>query len=136
MKYSKVNFWQIKFKAGYIRSLSCRTTWIMNPLNFYDSICLSESSHWRRSIIKAILKEFAILTGKHLCWSFFFIKLQVCSFISFFFELYEIYKNTYFVKHPRMAVLSILWGILYLKIILSSSHFSVTPEEPGSNVMA
>ena len=138
MKYTKVNFCQIKFKAAYLRGLSCRGTWInndMNPLNFYDSICLSESSQWRSFIIKAILKEFAILTGKHLCWSFFFIKLQVCNFIRFFFELYEIYRNTYFVEHPPMAVLSILWGMIYLKIISFSSYFSVTTEEPASNFL-
>ena len=29
------------------------------------------------SIKKAVLKNFVILTGKHLCWSFFLIKLQV-----------------------------------------------------------
>ena len=33
------------------------------------------SSHQRCSIIKAVLKNFAIITGKHLCWSFFLIKL-------------------------------------------------------------
>ena len=27
---------------------------------------------------KAVLKNIAIFTGKHLCWSLFFIKLQAC----------------------------------------------------------
>ena len=31
------------------------------------------SSHWRCSIKKVVLKNFAIFTGKHLCWSFFLI---------------------------------------------------------------
>ena len=33
-------------------------------------------SHWRCSIKKAVLKNFAIFTGKHLCWSLFLVKLQ------------------------------------------------------------
>ena len=37
------------------------------------------SSYRRCCIEKAVLKNFAIFTGKHLCWSFFFlIKLQAC----------------------------------------------------------
>ena len=35
-----------------------------------------KSSHRRFSITKDVLKNFAIFTGKHLCWSLFFIKLQ------------------------------------------------------------
>ena len=39
--------------------------------------CLSSrSSHQRCSIEKAILKNFAIFTGKHLCWSLLLIDLQ------------------------------------------------------------
>ena len=37
------------------------------------------SSHRRCSVTKAVLKNFAIFTGKHLCWSLFFIKLQLWS---------------------------------------------------------
>ena len=29
----------------------------------------------------AVLKNFVIFTGKHLCWSLFSIKLQACKFI-------------------------------------------------------
>ena len=42
------------------------------------------SSHPRCSIRKAVLKNFAIFTGKHLCWSLCFNKvvyLQTCNFI-------------------------------------------------------
>ena len=31
--------------------------------------------------IRSVVKNFVILTGKHLCWSLFLIKLQVCQFI-------------------------------------------------------
>ena len=39
--------------------------------------CLnSRSSHQRCSIEKAVLKNFAIFTGKHLCWSLLLIDLR------------------------------------------------------------
>ena len=38
------------------------------------------NSHWRYSIKKAVPKNFAIFTGKHLCWSPFFVKLQTLQF--------------------------------------------------------
>ena len=44
--------------------------------------CLTQSVNNRVSIIKmcylnlGVLKNFAIFTGKHVCWSHFFIKLQ------------------------------------------------------------
>ena len=43
------------------------------------------SSHWRLSIKKAVLKNFAIFTGTQLCWSHFFKKvagLQACNFMN------------------------------------------------------
>ena len=39
-------------------------------------------------------KNFASFTGKHLFWSLFLIKL-------FFYEIYEIFKNTFFTEHLR-----------------------------------
>ena len=33
------------------------------------------STLWRRSLKKAVLKNCAIFTGKHLCWSLFFNKV-------------------------------------------------------------
>ena len=41
---------------------------------FEGSVC--KSSHWRCSVKKRALKNFANFTGKHLCWSLLFIKLQ------------------------------------------------------------
>ena len=59
-----------------------------------------------------VLKNFAILTGKHLCWSLLYIKLhawrcfltQVLSC-----EYCEIFKNTYFEEQLRWLILAILW---------------------------
>ena len=68
--------------------------------------CLnSRSSHQRCSIEKAVLKNFAIFTGKHLRWSLFLIELQVWGPATvlketpakvFFCAYCEIFKNTYF----------------------------------------
>ena len=45
-----------------------------------------KSSHQRRSVKEGIPKSFVNLTGKHLCWSLFLIKLQV-------------FKKTFFEEH-------------------------------------
>ena len=60
----------------------------------------------------AVLKNFAIFTEKHLCWSLFLIMLQDFmpttlskrdSNIGFSYEYCEIFKNTYFEKHLPMT---------------------------------
>ena len=70
----------------------------------------SRGSYQRCSVKKAVLKNFAIFTGKHLCSSLFLKKLQACNFIKkrlrllrhvFFCEYCEIFKNMYFEKHLR-----------------------------------
>ena len=38
------------------------------------SMAWSRSSHWRYSMKKAVLKNFAVFKGKHLCWSLFLLK--------------------------------------------------------------
>ena len=43
---------------------------------FYLKYNKFRDSHQRWSIEKAVLKSFAIFTGKHLCWSLFLIKLH------------------------------------------------------------
>ena len=58
----------------------------------------------------AVLKNFANVTGKHLCWNLFFYQaesFQACSFIKketptqvFSCEICEI-KNTHFEEHVR-----------------------------------
>ena len=56
-----------------------------------------------------ILKNFAIFTGKHLCWSFFLIKLQAfrpekeTPTQVFSCEYCEIFKNTFFYRTPPVA---------------------------------
>ena len=79
---------------------------------FQQVLCKKSGSSYRRfSIKKAVLKNFAIFTGIHLCWSLFLIKLQAFrpatllkrdSTQVFFFEYCEIFKNTCFEKYLRM----------------------------------
>ena len=49
---------------------------------------------------KAILKTFAVFTGKHLCWGFL---LRPATQVFFSCEYYEIFKNTYFEEHLPTA---------------------------------
>ena len=47
---------------------------------------------------KAAVKNFAIFTGKHLCWSFYLVKLWIFSC-----EYCAIFKNTYFEEQLSTA---------------------------------
>ena len=78
---------------------------------------ISRSSHWRCSIKKGALKNFAVLTEKHLCWSLFLIKLQAWRHATllnetptqvFSWEYCEIFKNIYFEEHLQTAAPDIL----------------------------
>ena len=62
--HSKLYFWLI------------REGWQMPNTEFYQ---VDKSSHRRCSIKKAVLKNFGIFIGKHLCWSLFisFIKKRL-----------------------------------------------------------
>ena len=46
-----------------------------------NSLISYTSSHQRCSINRAVLKNFTILTGKHMCWSLFLIKVQASGHI-------------------------------------------------------
>ena len=72
---------------------------------------LSRSSHWRCSVRKGVLRDFAKFTGKHPCQSLFFNKVaglspQACNFIKketlahvLSCEFCEISRNTFFTEH-------------------------------------
>ena len=58
------------------------------------------SSHPRCSIKKGVLKNFAKFTGKHLCQSLFFNKVDSETLAQMFSsEFCEIFKNTLFTVH-------------------------------------
>ena len=57
---------------------------------------------------KAAPESFAIVTGKHPCWSLFSIKLNAC----------QIFKSTFFTEHLRMtaSLCSYLQGTFFFLI--------------------
>ena len=85
--------------------------------------CLnSRSSHQRCSIEKAVLKNFAIFTGKHLCWSLLLIDLRALRPGTFLKGEYcKIFKNAILVKIcfciSWFLLLIFLFGCLFLLLI-------------------
>ena len=80
----------------------------INHVLFKFVFTLFRSSHRRCFIKKAVLKNFAIFTWKHLCWSLCVIKLQTFRSLTFLkrdsnTDVCEIFKNTYFEEHLRTA---------------------------------
>ena len=60
-----------------------------------------------------ILKSFAIVTGKHLRWSFFIIKLQAFRFFPM--NIAKLLRAYLFIKHLRWLLLQMLYFTLYLQ---------------------
>ena len=58
----------------------------------------------RDVIEKVVIKNFAIFTGKHLCWSLFLKETPIKVFSC---EYCEIFKNTYFEKNLRTTASAI-----------------------------
>ena len=84
------------------------TTEMIERLNSYCT--KNRSSHQRYPIKKAVFKNFAIFTGKHLYWSLFLkIDSNIETFIKensstcVFWKNYETFKNTNFEEHLRTA---------------------------------
>ena len=78
-------------------------------------------SHRRCFVKKRVLKNFINFKGKHLCWSFFLIKLQTlrCTTLSkrnsntsVSCEICEIFKNTYFKENLPPAASNDKWQLL------------------------
>ena len=58
------------------------STYLLTLFNF--KLHIVRSSHRSYSIKRVVLRNFAVFTGKHLCWNLFFNKvtsLQACNFI-------------------------------------------------------
>ena len=49
-----------------------------------------------------ILKKLAVFRGKHLCWSLFLMKLQVCNFPV---NIAKFLATAFFIKHLRWLLL-------------------------------
>ena len=86
-----------------------------NHLSGFTLITIIRSSRLERFFKIGFLKNFAILTGKHLCWSLFLIKLQAfrpsglqlywknTSTQIFSCENCETFKNSFFYRTPHVA---------------------------------
>ena len=71
-----------------------------------------------------VLKNFANFTRKHLCWSFFLIKLQAL-FNKVSCEISQIFKNTFFNKTPLVAASGRVCEETSLVKILQSCHGNI-----------
>ena len=67
---------------------------------------------------KAVQENFAIFTGKHMCWSFF----QACNFIKKRFQhrcfsanIAKYLRKTFFTEHLRWLLLKVWYNILIMK---------------------
>ena len=78
------------------------------PRSKYFSKILASSyrsSHWQLFFTIDILKNFAILTGKHLCWSLFLIEHFIKKRLQHQFscQYCEIFKNRFFIQNSLLA---------------------------------
>ena len=88
-------------------------------------------SSWSQKFFKiGVLKNFTIFQGKHLCWSFFLIKLQTWTTLLketptqvFSCEYCEIFRNSFFHRTPPVAAsllvqerfIDVLWYVCTIK---------------------
>ena len=86
---------------------------------------LSRSSHQRCSLEKAVFKNFAIFTGKHLLESLFIkVALQRRCFPVNIAKFN--FKSTYFEEHLRTAAFVYLWFAATLVIVTKTNLFENT----------
>ena len=113
ISYEYLPRWPELTEKEIIRLCLCHTIFINFKVMYHKlKKCLnSRSSHQSCSIEKAVLKNFAIFTGKHLSWSLLLIDLQAsrpATFLKrdsntpmFSCEYCKIFKNNYFDKNLR-----------------------------------
>ena len=98
-----ISSWKIGLQhLNLIRFLIC--------LLFYKISKYSWSSYSQMSFEIGVPKIFAVFPGKHLCWSLFLVKLQAWNppTQGFFYEQFEISKNTFFHRTPPVTSYAIL----------------------------
>ena len=77
------------------------------------------SSHLQIFLKTGVLEDFAIFTGKHLCWNNFMKKTPIQVF---FFEYCKIFKTSFFYRAPLVAAS----GHLHYFLILLFLTFSIS----------
>ena len=80
-------------------------------LVFIKNRCWGSSSQMFFKI--GALKNFAIFTGKYLCWSLFLTKLQ--GFRCFPVNIAKIFKSSFFIEHLRCLLLQMFCFTLYFQ---------------------
>ena len=91
----------------------------LKPLGPCNSKPLKQSKSSRSQMFFEIgcFKNFAIFTGKHLCWGLFLIKLQAFRLATFskrdsntvvFCGYFEIFKNSFFIENLWWLLLTVL----------------------------
>ena len=78
--------------------------WIVQSRGTLIKLGALRSIHWRCSVRKGILRNFANFTGKDLCQSLFFIEIETLAQVVSC-KCCEISKNTFFTVH-RLATVS------------------------------
>ena len=74
--FTKKIIWHRQLQVNFERFV--RTVFCFEKFNFVVFFCIiSRNNHWKCSVKKAVLKNFANFTGKHLFWSLFLIKLHL-----------------------------------------------------------
>ena len=99
--------WELLCKKGILRCAFAKefeVLWIVKSWGTLTKLGPLRSSHRRCSVRKCIFRNFAKLTGKHLCRVS--CRPQACNFIKietlarvFSCEFCEISKNTFFLEH-------------------------------------
>ena len=105
----------------WLRSWSLTPSYILDlePLGPCNSEPLkkSKSSHSQMFFEISSIKNFAIFTGKHLCWGLGLIKLHACRPATFLKRdsntgvscgYCELYKNSFFIENLRWLLLTVL----------------------------
>ena len=108
MKPELINFYLIvtnlifhKLLINYLNLIeeSIKKQLLTGVLKLFEKI---KSSHQQMFFKIGVLKNFALFTGKHLCWNFFLIKLQVCNFLV---NIAKFLRTAFFIKRLRWLLL-------------------------------
>ena len=83
---------------------------------------MCRSSHQRCSLTKGVLRNFAKFTGKHLCQSFFFNKVEACNFVKK--ETWHSCFPVHFAKFLRTPSLQSTSGRLLLNVAMNNPNMT------------
>ena len=111
-KTENMNYFEHNNKLGLYEKLQTALKWIRWFSFPKDITYSSNSSVFKQQLTYVlllfkigVLKNYAVFTGKHMCWSLFLIKFQAFTFTTptqvFSSEYCENFKNSFFTEHLR-----------------------------------